>query len=66
MPKRKKMLSFHEDTEIIRLIDAVALQEGSNLSVFIRRAIRKELTFLGAIPANGNSPKSADDKTVAA
>jgi hypothetical protein len=56
MSERKEMVSFYEDAEITRLIDVVALQEGSNRSAIIRRAIRKELIFLGAIPTNGNVP----------
>ena len=56
MRNPKKMVSFFEDIDIIHQIGVVALQEGSDRSAIIRRAIRKELVFLGAIPTNGNIP----------
>jgi hypothetical protein len=63
MSEPKEMVSFLDEVEIIRLIDAVALREGSNRSAILRRAIRKELIFLGAIPSFGNVPSSTQPIT---
>ena len=56
MTENKKMVSFMEDTEIVNQIDAVALREGSDRSAIVRRAIRKELSFLSSIPTSGINP----------
>ncbi len=56
MRNTKKMLSFIDEITILQLIEAVALREGSSQSAIMRRAIRKELTFLGDIPTSGKLP----------
>lgn len=56
MSETKEMVSFLEDTDIIKQIDAVAIREGSNRSAILRRAIRKELSFLSSVPTSGINP----------
>lgn len=62
MSEGKEMVSFLEDTDIIKQVDAVAKREGTHRSAIFRRAVRNLLFSLPHVPGNGNSP--IDEKSV--
>lgn len=53
--KTQVKVSFDEDAEIMRRIDAIAESEGTSRSAIIRRAIRRLLFSMPSIPTSEKS-----------
>ena len=55
--KTRTRIVVDEDDQIIQKIDAIADAEGLSRSDILRRAIRRYLLSLSAVPESGNNPQ---------
>lgn len=61
MAEDREMVSFVEDAEILRQLDARAKLEATNRSALLRRAVRMLLFSLPAVPTFENNPKETGE-----